>query len=161
MKKGAATLSTNDLGSLSQSPHVMTQFIDMLAGKQPLSLARQEQRWEHLAHCIDCQVFLGSYLVKLIEYDKANGIPTELAQELLAQLAQLIELSHETLKEDIPAYVEALEELSEEDAKQKFPQLGEHVQHCSDCQEAVEDLRLWLRRLKEVELEQGQESIAR
>ena len=157
MQIRTVAIPESDLG---QAPHVMTQFIDMLANEQPLSLAQQTERWEHLSSCLECQVFLGSYLVKLIEDDKACGIPTEVAEDLLARLSQLIKSSHETLKEDVPAYVEALEELREEDAKQRFPQLSEHVQHCSDCQEEIGDLRLWLRHLKEAELEQDSVSIA-
>lgn len=152
MRRSTVTLPENNQEGLSQPPHALKQFIDMLFGKQPLPPEQQRERWEHVAHCVDCQVFLGAHLVKLIEFDKVNGIPTEYAQELLSRLSQLIELSHETLKEDIPAYVEALEELSEADANQKFPQLSEHVQHCQDCQEAITDLREWLRHLKEAEL---------
>ena len=152
MKKEVPTLQTNDLGSLEQPPHVMTQYIDMLANEQPLSLAQQTERWEHLAHCLECEIFLGSYLVKLIEYDKTCGIPTEVAEDLLTRLPQLIESNHEILKEDIPAYVEALEELSEEDANKRFSQLSEHVKHCMDCQEAVQDLREWIRHLKDAKL---------
>ena len=146
------TPPAKDLGGLSQPPHVITEFIDMLEGRQPLSVARQEQRWEHVADCLDCQVFLGNYLAKLVEHHKAKGIPAEIAEELLKRLTQLIELSHETLKEDIPAYVEALEELSEEDANQRFPQFSEHVRHCPNCQEAVTNLREWLRHLKDAKL---------
>jgi len=161
MRRSTVTLPENNQGSLSQPPHALNQVIDMLVGNQPLPLEQQKERWDHLAHCLECQVFLGIYLVNLIEYDRAAGNPTEPAQELLTKLTAILNDLHETLKEDIPAYVEALEELNVADANQKFPQLCEHVLFCQDCQEAVEDLRFWLRHLKEAELEQGQESIAR
>jgi hypothetical protein len=141
MKGITVPLPANDLGSLKKPPHVLPQLIDMITGKRQLPPEQQEQRWEHLVECIHCQTFLGSYLVKMIEYDKAHGNPAGTAQELLTRLTQII---HETLKEDIPAYVEALREQSEEETNNRFPRLAEHLQACRDCQSAVQDLRSWL-----------------
>lgn len=143
--KGITTVPLpNDLGDLKRLPHVMAQFIDMLTGEQQLPATEQEQRWQHLEQCIHCQAFLASYLVKLIEYDKAHGEPEEPAQGLLDQLTQIM---HETLKEDIPAYVEALAEYGEEEAGRSFALFTGHLHTCRDCQMAVQDLRAWLDQL--------------
>lgn len=149
MKGITAPLHVSDLGDLNKPPHVLSQLIDMITGELQLPPAQQEQRWEHLAECIHCQAFLGSYLIKMIEYNKAHGEPEEPAQELLSRLARIM---HETLKEDIPAYVETLEELGEGHAKSRFPEFANHLQTCRDCQLAVQDLRSWLVRPGETEL---------
>ena len=141
MKGTTVPLPVSDLGDLKNPPHVLYQFIDMLLGDNQTSLVQQEQRWSHLATCMPCQAFLGSYLLKTIEYDEAHGNAKGPAQELLIQLIQII---HETLKEDIPAYVEALDEQGEEEANSQFPQFTDHLHTCKECQLAAQDLRLWL-----------------
>jgi hypothetical protein len=146
MKEITVPLPTSDPADLGKFPHFLPQLIDMITGKCQLFPAQQEQCWQHLAECIHCQTFLGSYLVEIIKYDKAHNNPEGSAQELLIQLTQIM---HKTLKEDIPAYVEALEEQREEEANSRFPLLADHLQACQDCQLAVQDLRSWLRQLGE------------
>jgi hypothetical protein len=130
---------------LKKPPHVLSQFIDMLTGRGPLDLVQQGQRWQHLAGCIDCQTFLGIYL---IEYEKAEGSLEGPVRELLSQLTQIM---HETLKKDIPAYVDTLEEQGKEPATSHFPLFSEHMQSCPDCQLAVRDLQSWLRMVEEAD----------
>lgn len=127
-------------GELEKPPHLVSQFIDMLIDQQPLSAELQEERWEHLELCIYCQGFLGTYLLKKIEYDTEHGESEEAAKVLLSQLKHLM---HETLKKDIPAYVEMFLEQSETQARQ-FPLLVEHLATCKDCQDEVQALQTWL-----------------
>lgn len=142
MKEIVATLPVDGLDDLQKPPHVMSQFIDLLTGELQQFSTEPEQRWGHLEECLHCQVFLGSYLAKLIEYNEKNNNPVKPEQELLTRLIQVM---HETLRRDIPAYIEVFEEQGEKEASKRFPQLTEHFQTCQDCCQAVEDLRVWLR----------------
>lgn len=144
MKKRTATLFLIDPGDLNKPPHVLSQFLDAIMGDGQLYVDQQVQRWEHLAQCIHCQAFLGSYLVKVIEYNKEHGEPEDSAQKLLIQLKHII---HERLKEDISRYVEMLIDQGEEEASRRFPEFAEHLQACRDCYATVQDLRSWLTQL--------------
>ncbi|GAC1407489.1 MAG: hypothetical protein NVSMB49_27480 [Ktedonobacteraceae bacterium] len=146
MKGTTVSLLTDNLENLNNSPHVLSQLIDILIEEDATLPDQQEQRWSHLATCVPCQAFLGSYLLKVIEYDEAHGNAKGPVQELLIRLIQNM---HEILQEDIPAYVEALEEQKEEVNKQ-FPQFSDHLQSCRDCQTAVQDLRSWLHQSSEI-----------
>ena len=141
MPSTTVPLPMNELEDLQRPPHVLSQLIDMLFDEERFLPEQQTQRWTHLATCIPCQSFLGSYLLQSIEYDKAHGKPEGPAQE---HLARLIQHMHQTLEVDIPPYVEALEERGVEEANKLFPQFAEHVQTCPECQSAVQDLRRWL-----------------
>ncbi|MGI9061136.1 MAG: hypothetical protein ACR2H5_21445 [Ktedonobacteraceae bacterium] len=149
MNKITATLLASGWESLEKPPHVLPQLIDILTGQDQELLAQQEQRWAHLAECVHCQEFLRSYLVKTIEYDKAQGNAEGSAPELLTQLTHLM---HEQLKEDIPAYVDTLEELNEEEANRRFPHFAKHLAACGDCQAVVQDLHSWLSQSEEIGL---------
>ncbi|GAC1429399.1 MAG: hypothetical protein PVS3B3_28660 [Ktedonobacteraceae bacterium] len=138
MRSTTVPLPTSDLDDLQQPPHVLSQLIDMLFDERQSLLEQQEQRWAHLATCIPCQAFLGSYLLKTIEYDSVHGNPEGPAQGLLARLIQSM---HQTLKADLPPYVETLEELGIEDANTRFPQFVEHLQTCRECQVVVQDMQ--------------------
>lgn len=125
---------------ISKPPHVIPQLVDMILGEQVFS-AQQQQAWDHLAVCIHCQTFLACYLHEVIAYDKEHGESEERAQKLLTKLAQII---HETLKEDIPAYVEALEKQGATAAARRFPQFAEHLPTCQICQLTVQNIHEWL-----------------
>src|SRR5450755_1926064 len=146
MNKITVTLPTSSWKHLEKLPHVLPQLIDILTGQDQMLPAQQEQRWAHLAECVHCRLFLRSYLVKMIEYDKAQGNPEGLAPELLTQLAYIM---HEQLKEDIPAYVETLEAQNEEEANRRFPRFANHLSTCRYCQEALQDLHSWLSQSEE------------
>ena len=148
-RKITAMLPKIEPESVEKPPHVVPQYIDMIKGKRHFTSAQQKHRWEHLASCIHCQVFLGSYLVKAIEYNKAHGIPEGLEQKLLSQLNEVM---HETLKEDILGYVEVLIGQDEEDANDRFPLLAHHLQECPVCHSAVQDLQSWLCEAIEAEI---------
>ncbi len=148
-RKTTNTLPAIEPESLDKSPHVLSQLIDMINGKRQFTPTQQKHRWEHLAACIHCQVFLGSYLVKAIEYNKAHGIPEGPEQKLLSRLTKVM---HKTLKEDIPAYVEVLVGQDEEEANDRFPLLSHHLRECPACHSAVQDLQSWLRQAIDAEL---------
>jgi hypothetical protein len=141
MTKVTITQPLSGWESLKKPPHVLPQLIAILSGQDQELPAQQEQRWAHLAECIDCQAFLRSYLVKLIESDKAQDNAETLAPALLTQLTYIM---HEQLKEDIPAYVETLETQNEEEANRRFSRFAMHLSTCRDCQGAVQDLHAWL-----------------
>ena len=142
MSRVTSPLPMNDVQDLNEAPHVLPQLIDMILGEQQVLPAQQKQLWTHLAECVHCQAFLGSYLLAVIESNKEHDEPEDQARELLNRLTQMI---HETLREDIPAYIQRLEEQDEKEANRSFPQFAEHLQVCQDCQEAVRALRLWIR----------------
>lgn len=142
MKRRTVTLPASDPGDLLKPPHVLSQFMDAIKGKQQLSSDQQEQRRKHLAECIHCQAFLGSYLVDTL---KEHDNPHELARELLTQLRRIM---HETLAADISAYVDMLVENGKEEADNRFPLFAEHLQTCQDCWRAVQELQAWLKQLE-------------
>jgi hypothetical protein len=148
-RKTTNTLPTIESESLEKPPHVLPQFIDMINGKRQFNPTQQKQRWEHLATCIHCQIFLGSYLVKAIEYNKLHSIPEGSEQKLLSQLTKVM---HKTLEEDIPTYVEVLVGQDEEEANNRFPLLAHHLRECPGCHSAVQDLRSWLSLALDAEL---------
>lgn len=129
-------------GELEKPPHLLSQFIDMLIDQQPLSIEQQEERWEHLEQCIYCQSFLGIYLLKRIEDDTQHGEVEESTKMLLSRLTHIM---HETLQDDIPAYVEMFVAQGEIQAYKHFPLLTEHLVTCKDCQNEVQTLQIWLR----------------
>ncbi len=141
MEKASTVLLIGDVEELREPPHVISQLIDMVLGEDQNLLAQQEQRWAHLKICVSCQAFLGSYLLKAIEYDKAHDIPSQGTQQLLSKLTQLM---HGTLAEDMPAYIEALENRGEAEANKLFTQFVDHLRSCRECQLEVQDLRSWL-----------------
>lgn len=142
MRRRTVTLPARDPGNLLKPPHVLSQFIDAITEKQQLSSDQQEQTRNHLARCIHCQSFLGSYLVSMLTDDKTSDTLKGEARELLAQLKSII---HETLAADIPAYVDELVENGQEEADSRFPLFTEHLQSCQDCQQVVQDLQTWLK----------------
>jgi hypothetical protein len=148
-RKTTNTLTAIEPVSLDKSPHVLSQFIDMINGKRQFTSAQQKHRWEHVAACIHCQIFLGSYLVKAIEYNKAHGI---LEGPELKLLSRLNKVMHKTLKEDIPAYAEVLVGQDEEEANNRFPLLSHHLRECPTCHSTVQDLQFWLRQAIDAEL---------
>jgi hypothetical protein len=145
MKERTVTLPINDPGNLLKAPHVLSQLIDLVNGKIQLPSVQQEQLGQHLAICLHCQVFVEMYLLQMIEYDQARGKAAEPAQMLLHRLMRI---THETLKEDLPAYAEALAEQGETAANRRLPLFAEHVRTCQDCQSEVEALRSWLDQLE-------------
>ena len=126
---------------VSRPPHVVPQFVDMILGEQQLSPTHQQQAWDHLAVCIQCQTFLECYLHEVIAYNKEHSEPDERVRKLLTKLAQII---HETLKEDIPAYVETVEKQGAATAARRFPQFAEHLPTCQICQLTVQNIHEWL-----------------
>lgn len=145
MKRRTATLPTSDPGSLNEPPHVLSELIDTITGKFQPSPTQQEQIRAHLVECLHCQGFLGTYLLKTIEYNQKNSSPEAPAQALLARLTHLM---HETLKKSLPAYIDDLREKGQEAANRRFPLFADHLQACQDCQSAVRDLRAWLDQLE-------------
>ena len=148
MRSTTIPLPISELEALQYPPHVLSQLIDMLSDEEQSLLVQREQRWAHLATCIPCQTFLGSYLLKTIEYNEAHGSPEGSVQELLARLIQSI---HQTLEADVAPYVEALEEQGVEEANNEFPQFAEHLQTCRECQAAVQDVRVWVHQQEQTE----------
>lgn len=148
-RKTTATLPKIEPESVEKPPHVVPQYIDMINGKRHFTPVQQKKRWGHLSSCIHCQVFLGSYLVKAIEYNRTHGIPEGLEEKLLSQLNEVM---HETLKEDILGYVEVLIGQDEEEANDRFPLLAHHLRECSVCRSAIQDLVSWLCEAIEAEL---------
>jgi hypothetical protein len=142
MRRETAILSANNPGDLYKPPHVLSEFLDMLTGERQLSSERQEQRWNHLAGCIHCQVFLGSYLVNALNESDTPDEAKKSTRELLTQLAAII---HETLKADMLAYIDESIERGNEAANNQFPLFAEHLQSCHDCQAAVQDLQRWFK----------------
>lgn len=136
---------TEDVG---QPPHTVPQFIDMILGEQPLTPAQQQQAWEHLALCVHCQTFLAHYLYEVIAYNKDHGASEEQAQDLLKKLTVI---THATLKQDIPAYVETLEKQNKAAADRRFPLFAAHLSTCRSCQLEVKYLSAWLRYESEAE----------
>ena len=131
---------------LTQPPHVLPQLIEMIADHRQPPPAQKESRLQHLATCIQCQTFLGIYLLELIAEEKKHNKSVEVAQQWLDQVKQLM---HETLQADIPAYTETLVELGEKKASERFPELAQHIHTCQDCYSTVQDVRSWLHRLAE------------
>lgn len=144
-RRTIATLPASDPGDLLKPPHVLSQFMDAIMGKQQLSSDQQEQRRKHLAECIHCQAFLGSYLVNRLEETETPDGPGAPVQELLTQLRRIM---HETLAADVSAYADKLVKNGKEEANNQFPLFAEHLQSCQDCQLAVQDLQAWLRQLE-------------
>lgn len=147
MRKRTATLPASDPGDLRKPPHVLSQYLDAIMGKQQLSSERQEQRKKHLAGCIHCQAFLGSSLVSILADSET---PAHLQEEARTLLTQLTGIIHETLAADTSAYVDELVERGKEEASNQFPLFAEHLQSCQDCQRAVQDLQTWLKRREEI-----------
>jgi hypothetical protein len=142
MGKKGVSLPKHAAEDLAQEPHMMGRLIEMVTGKQQLAAVEQEQRWLHLSRCLPCQTFLVTYLLEVIASDKASGRSVASAQKMLSKLQRLM---HETLKEDIPAYVEMLEERGEKNAKVRYSWLAEHIPMCEECAASVQELRAWLR----------------
>jgi hypothetical protein len=142
MRRRTVTLPARDLGDLLKPPHVLSQFMDAITKKQQLTSDQQEQARKHLARCIHCQSFLGSYLVSMLKDNKTSETLKKEARELLTQLKSII---HETLAADTPAYVDELVENGQEEADNRFPFFAEHLQSCQDCQGTVQDLQIWLK----------------
>lgn len=138
-------LPVSEPGNLHEPPHVLAQFVDMVTAKSFADDESQKQISTHLATCIYCQTMLGSYLVALSKYNKAHNIPVDDVEKLLGQLKDII---HETIKDDIPAYVDALMEQNEKKANQHYPLFAEHLQSCEDCKREVADLHSLLQQLE-------------
>lgn len=135
------TLPEIESERLEKAPHVLTQFIDMINGKCQFNPTQKKQNWKHVSECIYCQTFLGIYLVKAIEYNKAHGFNEVLEQKLLSRLTRIM---HKAFEEDIPTYVEVLIEYNEEEASNRFPHLAVHMRECLTCHTAMQDLQSWL-----------------
>lgn len=130
--------------SVSNSQHVLPQCIDIVTRNRRLSVARQTLLRAHYAHCIHCQVMIGTFLRSLERGigEKREPVVTDtLAQANLYRLKQIL---HSLVREDIPAYIDTLEEHGEAAAGKKHPAFAEHLDYCQDCQNAVEETRRWL-----------------
>lgn len=142
MRKRRSVLPASDPGDLRKPPHVLSQYMDAIMGKQPLSSDQQAERKKHLAGCIHCQAFLASSLLSML---KDSETPVHLQEEAHELLTQLTGIIHETLAADTSAYVDELIERGNEEANNRFPLFAEHLQSCRDCQRAVQDLQTWLK----------------
>lgn len=138
-KVASSTVEPDNTGKV----HIQEELIKLIRGQNSFTRTQHKKMREHLADCLECQSFLGEYLIESVAYDRVNGTPEEPARKLLAQLESLM---HKRLQEDIPAYVETLEKFGEEQANTKFRILAAHLLDCHDCRSEMEGIQSWLRK---------------
>ena len=124
-------------------PHVKDQLVKLISGQQSFTRTERKKMREHLVDCLYCQSFLGEYLIESIAYNRVNSTSEEPARKLLAQLEEIM---HKRLQEDIPAYVETLEKLGEVEANRRFSILVRHLDDCQECRSEADSVQSWLRR---------------
>lgn len=124
-------------------PHVQEQIIKLISGQKSLTRTERKKMRVHLMECLECQSFLGEFLIESVAYDRVNGTSQVPARKLLAQLESIM---HKRLQEDIPAYVETLEKLGEVEANRRFSILVRHLDDCQECRSEADSVQSWLRR---------------
>ena len=125
---------------LEQAPHVLTQLLDLFENTFQPSPEQQQHIIQHLATCMHCQLVIEIVLQGLLEDAREHEEATEQAQSLLAYW---LNLTHATLKEQIPAYVDLVLAQGEQSAGADFPLLAEHLQRCQKCRAEVRTLCEW------------------
>ena len=122
-------------------PHVQEQIIKLISGQKSLTRTERKKMRVHLMECLECQSFLGEFLIESVAYDRVNGTSQVPARKLLAQLESIM---HKRLQEDIPAYVETLQRLGEDQADRKYSILARHLIDCEDCRSEMKGIQTWL-----------------
>lgn len=148
MKKAIAGTSSTIDSEHKGERHVYAVLLGFLSGEHALTPGERRHVNEHLSQCIECQTLMGKYLVDADAYLKERG---KEATRTHAALEKLSRLTHKTLKRDIPAYAETAENSDKDKAEVLYPFLAAHLEMCEECQEAVHDIRKWLREEREDE----------
>lgn len=148
MKKAIAGIPSTIDPEHKGERHIYAELLGFLSGEHALTSGERRRVNEHLTQCIECQTLMGKYLVDAAVYLKEHGKEATRTQ---AALEKLSKLTHRTLKRDIPAYAETAENSDEDKAEILYPFLAAHLEMCEECQEAVHDIRIWLREEKEDE----------
>lgn len=126
---------------LTQAPHVLAQLVDLLDSTFQPTPEQETNIAAHLAICPSCQLFVKLVLLALIRDEQERDQPTADVRALLTRWSQI---THATLRVQIPAYVETRKEHGEQIADTHFPWLASHMQTCQACQAEISDLLSWL-----------------
>ena len=121
--------------NLEEPPHILPILIGLVRGEGHLNPYEQERMLEHLAECASCQGALRTLLVIELDQDGQVGITEEPIRKLISRLSKIIEKT--SIRQDIPAYIEAIELWGDEEARKWYPRLAEHLQSCKSCQSLV------------------------